>query len=313
MTHHRFAPSHYYSTLGTHAEVLVVKPGDTVSTTTVDARGVDAHGQALSSGPNPMTGPFYLEGAQVGDALQVHVWTLQPNRTSGWTRNLIASNVLDPDYVRELPDRDASNVLTHWHVDTDAGTAQVAGNAPPYAYPKLALDPMIGCFGVAPAGGEAISTATSGPHGGNMDYVGFRQGVTAWFPVSVEGGLFFLGDVHALQGDGEIVGTGIEISSDVEFTLDLVKGMNLHWPRGMDDEFLFTAGNARPLDQATQHATTEMSRWLTQDLGMDLVTAHIMMGQCVKYDLGNIYDPAYTMICKLSRADLAAWGISFPG
>lgn len=312
MAHHRFVPDRYYNTLGTHAEVLVVQPGDTVSTTTVDARGVDAHGQLRSSGPNPMTGPFYVEGAQPGDALQVQVRTLRPNRTHGWTRNVIASNVLDPDYVRELPDRDASNEITDWHVDMAAGTAQVAGNAPAYAYPPLSLDPMIGCFGVAPAGGEAISTATSGPFGGNMDYVGFREGVTVWFPVSVEGGLFFLGDVHALQGDGEIVGTGIEISSDVEFTLDLVQGLDIHWPRGMDAEFLFAAGNARPLDQATQHATTEMSRWLTQDLGMDLVTAHIMMGQCVKYDLGNIYDPAYTMICKLSRADLAAWGIDVP-
>ncbi len=312
MAHHRFTPTLYHNTLGTHTAVLAVRPGDSVATTTVDARGVDANDQVLAMGPNPMTGPFWVEGVQPGDALQVHIDLLSPNRNRGWTRNVIASNILDPDYVRTLPDRDGSNELTYWHVDRIANVAQVVDNAPPYAYPQLPLAPMIGCLGVAPAHGEAISTATSGPHGGNMDYVGFREGTTVWFPVAVDGGLFYLGDVHALQGDGEIVGTGIEISSSVVFTLDVVQGLDIHWPRGMDTEFLFTVGNARPLDQATQHATTEMSRWLTQDLGMDLVTAHLMMGQCVKYDLGNMYDPAYTMICKLAKSDLALWGVNYP-
>ena len=65
--------------------------------------------------------------------------------------------------------------------------------------------------------------------------------------------------------------------------------------------YIFAAGNARPLDQATQHATTEMIRWLEKDLGIDPVGAHILMGQTVEYDLGNIYDPAYTMICKMPK------------
>ncbi|MCV4820492.1 acetamidase/formamidase family protein, partial [Escherichia coli] len=86
-------------------------------------------------------------------------------------------------------------------------------------------------FGVAADGGQAISTATSGTHGGNMDYRGFREGVTVYFPVFAEGALFFLGDGHALQGDGEICGTGIEISMDVQFTLDLIKGQKIEWPR----------------------------------------------------------------------------------
>ena len=83
---------------------------------------------------------------------------------------------------------------------------------------------MLGCFGVAPGRGQAISCATSGRHGGNMDYRGFREGVTVYFPVFVEGALLHVGDGHALQGDGEIVGTGIEISLDVEVTVDVVKG-----------------------------------------------------------------------------------------
>ena len=164
---------------------------------------------------------------------------------------------------------------------------------------------MIGCFGVAPAGGEAISTATSGPHGGNMDYRGFRAGTTALFPVFVPGALLHIGDGHALQGDGEIVGTGIEISMDVAFTVGLRKGRPIRWPRGEDATHLFTVGNARPLDQALQHATTEMLRLLEDDFALNRHVAQTLLGQCVEYHIGNVFDPAYTVVCRLSRALLA--------
>ena len=137
-----------------------------------------------------------------------------------------------------------------------------------------------------------------------MDYRGFVEGVTVYLPVFVPGALFHIGDGHAVQGDGEIVGTGVEISFDVGFTVDVQKGRRINWPRGENEAYIFTAGNARPLDQATQHATTEMIRWLEKDLGIDPVGAHILMGQTVEYDLGNIYDPAYTMICKMPKAVL---------
>ena len=85
----------------------------------------------------------------------------------------------------------------------------------------------------------------------------------------VEGALFHLGDGHAWQADGEILGTGIEISMDVTITLEVIKGKEIGWPRGENDEYIFTAGNARPLDQATQHASSEMLRWLQADYGRD--------------------------------------------
>jgi acetamidase/formamidase len=134
-----------------------------------------------------------------------------------------------------------------------------------------------------------------------MDYRGFVSGVTVYFPVFVPGALFHLGDGHAIQGDGEIVGTGIEISMEVEFTVELQKGKRSGWPRGEDAEYIFTVGNARPLDQAVQHATTEMLRWLRDDYGLDTREASILLGQAVRYDLGNVYDPAYTMVCKMPK------------
>ena len=134
-----------------------------------------------------------------------------------------------------------------------------------------------------------------------MDYRGFRARVTAYFPVFAPGALLFVGDGHAIQGDGEIAGTGIEISFDVEFTVDLRKGEQVGWPRGENEEYIFTVGNARPLDQALQHATTEMVRWLERAWKLDVVAASTLFGQCVEYDVGNVFDPAYTMICKLPK------------
>jgi transcription elongation GreA/GreB family factor len=76
--------------------------------------------------------------------------------------------------------------------------------------------------------------------------------------------------------------------------------------RSENAEYIFTVGNARPLDQALQHATTEMQRWLIDDYGLDSTSAGILLGQCVEYDLGNIFDPAYTMVCKLRKRLLPA-------
>lgn len=303
MPKHQFQPTHYHTAIGSHEPVLRIKPGDTVVTTTVDARGQDATGEQTTRPGNPMTGPFFVEGAEPGDTLVVHLDKLTPNRPTGWTRSMVAANVVDPDYVPQLPwPEPGSDGLAIWQMDTQAWTATLAEPASTsIGKLTLPLNPMVGCFGVAPAGGQAISTATSAQHGGNMDYNGFVQGVTVYFPVFAAGALFHIGDGHATQGDGEIVGTGIEISFDVEFTVDLRKGQRSFWPRGENADYIFTCGNARPLDQCVQHATTEMLRWLGSDYGLDDAGAHILMGQVVQYDLGNIFDPAYTMVCKLPK------------
>ncbi len=195
-----------------------------------------------------------------------------------------------------------------WEMDLERGHATLVEPETKLARLTLVLDPMLGCFGVAPPGGQAISTATSSTHGGNMDYRGFTQGVTVHFPVFVPGALLHVGDGHALQGDGEVVGTGIEISFDVQFTVRLTKRKKIQWPRAESDDYLMTVGNARPLDQCVQHATTEMVRWLQEDYGLDARGAHLLLGQCVKYDLGNVFDPAYTMVCKVAKRLLVQGG-----
>jgi acetamidase/formamidase len=214
---------------------------------------------------------------------------------------VIAPNVLDPDYVKQTPERGFSQ----WEIDLEVGTATLIEPQVSLGRITLPLEHMVGCFGVAPPLGQAISTATSSTHGGNMDYRGFVQGVTVHLPVFVPGALFHVGDGHALQGDGEIVGTGIEVSFDVQFTVRLIKGKKIQWPRAENEDYIMTVGNARPLDQCVQHATTEMVRWLEEDYRLDTRGAHLLLGQCARYDMGNMYDPAYTMVCKVSKRLLA--------
>lgn len=308
---HRFVPTHYHVTLGSHEPVLNVADGDTIVTTTVDARGQDQTGKQVTERGNPQTGPFYIDGAAPGDTLAVHLDKLTPNRPTGFTAPLLAANVVDPDYAvavaLEIPKPDYTCT---WEMDLEKGIATlIKPDDTKLGRLALPLAPMLGCFGVAPPRGQAISTATSSVNGGNMDYRGFATGATVYFPVFAPGALLHVGDGHAVQGDGEIVGTGVEISFDVQVTVRVLKGKRSNWPRGENDDYIFTAGNARPLDQALQHATTEMVRWLQDDYGLDTVGAHTLLGQCVEYQVGNVFDPAYTMVCKVSKRILEQIGI----
>jgi amidase len=300
MASHTFAPDHYYNAFGTYEPVLHIVPGDTVATSTIDAAGVDAGGRQAATRGNPLTGPFYVEGAEPGDTLAVYLERLAPSRDTGYTRAVVAEHVVDATYVRELP----TQAEVTWHIDRTGLTATLPGSQASSDI-VLPLAPMLGCLGVAPHRNQAISSATAGPHGGNMDYNGFVTGVTAYFPVFVAGALLFVGDGHAVQGDGEIVGTGIETSFDVQFTVRLIKGKRITWPRGENDDYIFTLGNARPLDQALQHATTEMLRSLQEDHGFDPLRASTFLGQCVEYQIGNVFDPAYTVVCKVRKSLLA--------
>jgi len=250
--------------------------------------------------PNPMTGPFFVEGAEPGDALLVSIRDIRMTRAMGWTYDALSANVVDPNAVSRFAERQR----TEWVIDAAAGRARLAEAPEKLRGWSVAVEPMIGCFGVAPDLGQAISTATSGRYGGNMDYRGFCAGVEVMFPVAVPGALFFLGDVHAQQCDGEIVGTGIETAAEVTFTARVLKGMRIGWPRGMNETEIFTIGNARPLDQALQHATTEMLDWLMADYGLDEVAASHVMGQAVRYDVANVFNPAYSVACRIARDHL---------
>jgi len=120
-----------------------------------------------------------------------------------------------------------------------------------------------------------------------MDYPRIKTGSTLHLPVLVEGGYLYLGDGHALQGDGEITGNGIEVSCDISFSVR-VNRLGLQWPAGEDNDFLYTVVNSKPLERAAQIATAQMAAWLRQSYGMSHDQVGILLGQLVRYELGNL-------------------------
>jgi amidase len=298
---HRFVPEHFYTTYsGAHPPALRIKPGDRVITKTIDAAGVDWNGKTVAAGPNPETGPFYVEGAEPGDMLVVTFEKIETNRAGAYSGSLLSPYTLDPQAIAARTDREAKRLT--WTIDKARGVARLDQADVQPGGIELPLRPMLGCVGVAPARKEAISTATPGNFGGNMDYAGMNAGVKVMLPVNEPGALLFIGDGHARMGEGEVAGTGLEISMDVEFTVDLVKKKAMAWPRLENETHIMVLGSARPLLEAFQHATTELQRWLMADYGFTERGAQTFMGQAAEYEIANVVDPAFTVVAKVRKS-----------
>ena len=299
---HRFEPTQYHNTFSfAHEPVLSIKPGDRVITKTIDARGFDAANEQVGERPNPQTGPFFVEGAEPGDVLVVRFEKIDPSRATAWSSSVLAPYAADPAFLRYEAEREQTTET--WEIDKEAGLARVASDTIRPLGVEVPLRPMLGCVAVAPARKEAVATSTPGAFGGNMDYNGMVVGTTLMLPVSELGALLFVGDGHARQGDGEVVGNALEVSMDVEFTVDLIKDRTIGWPRLENEDHLMTIGSARPLLQALQHATTELQRWLMNDYGFDERGSSLLLGHAMEYDIANVVDPHFTVVAKI-RKDL---------
>jgi amidase len=297
---YRFEPKEFYNTFsGFHKPVLRIKPGDHVITSTIDAGGTDAAGVRRGQGPNPETGPFFIEGAEPGDTLVVHLLRLATNRATGFSASLLAPYTADPGFLRSQALRDPKTA--NWHIDKQKGVVYL--DPAEFKGPRieLPLRPMLGCVATAPPNKAAIPTSTPDNFGGNMDYNGMGAGTTLMLPVFEPGALFFLGDGHARQGDGEVVGSAIETSLDVEFSVDVIKGKRISWPRLENEDFIMVLGSSRGLNEALQHATTELMRWLTESYGYDERSASVLMGEGMEYEVANVVDPEFTMVAKIRK------------
>jgi amidase len=296
---HQYVPDRFYNTYSfAHPPVLRIRSGDRVVTKTVDAAGVDWNGKTVATGPNPQTGPFFVEGAEPGDMLVVAIEKIETNRSSAYSASLLAPYTVDPAAIAARTDREARRLT--WTIDKSRGIARL-DQVDVQPGIELPLRPMLGCVGLAPRGKEAISTATPGPFGGNMDYAHLNPGTKLMLPVSEPGALLFLGDGHARQGEAEVAGTGLETSMDVEFTVTLVKNKTIGWPRMESATHILVLGSARPLLEAFQHATSELQRWLTADYGFTERGAQTFMGQAAEYEIANVVDPAFTVVAKIPK------------
>jgi acetamidase/formamidase len=297
-----FTPDRFYNTFSfAHPPAMHIVPGERIITKTIDASGTDWNGKQVAQGPNPQTGPFFVDGAEPGDMLVVTFNKMETNRATAYSNSALAPYTVTPGSLLQRTERQASRAT--WLLDKARGTARLDGSD--IGGVELTMRPMLGCVAVAPARKEAIATSTPGAHGGNMDYAGLNQGVKVMLPVNEPGALLFIGDGHAVQGEGEVVGTGLETSMDVEFTVQVVKKSTIQWPRLENDTYVMVLGSDRNLLEALQQATTELHRWLMQDYGLSERGASLLMGQALEYEVANVVDPRFTMVAKMKKSILA--------
>ncbi|MEA9556741.1 acetamidase/formamidase family protein [Xanthomonas nasturtii] len=259
-----FSPTDYSNTWNADRKpALIVWPGDTIHTTTVDSGGVDAQGKTRALFGNPQTGPFFVAGAQPGDTLAVHIRRLKLNRDWADSLDSIVGRALGAALV---PEAAALGKPIKWRLDRETGRARPENATGPLAGYLVPVKPMLGGMAVAPGFGmPAISTGDTGRFGGNMDFNEVVEGNTVYLPVQQPGALLYFGDAHALQGDGETTQHALETSMDVTVTVDLIKGRSVSMPRVESPTQIMVLGQAGSLDEALKSASTGMVQWLQQD------------------------------------------------
>jgi amidase len=285
------------------APVMRIFPGDSIKTRTLDSRGQDFDGKPRAPRGNPLTGPFYVEGAMPGDTLVVHLDRVRTNRDSAYQTNLIASTALESGYLRELAKHDAG--FTSWKIDAAAGTATIVNPSGKMGAYTIKLSPMLGCVGVAPPRDEVLGSGHLGPFGGNMDSPQVREGATLYIPVFQPGALLYFGDGHAQQGEGELPGQGLETSLDVQLTVNLVQSKALAQPRLENPDYVMIMGNGVTVDAAMKSATTEMSRWLADAYGLTPQDIAAFLGTAMEYDIAEVVDSEYGVTAKVRKDALA--------
>jgi acetamidase/formamidase len=302
---HNFEPTQFHHFFSDSVEpALHINPGDTVKTWSVDAGGTDAKGVRRTSGGNPLTGPFYVEGAIPGDTLVVHFNRIRLNRDSAISSPLIVNGALTAGYVEQR--KPVEGYTSDWKLNLQAGFASLAKPTETMKEYKVPLAPMLGCVGVAPQGGMRYRSGFLGSYGGNMDYNQLREGIMVYLPVYVPGALLFVGDGHAAQGAGELTGNALETSMDIEFTVDVQAGGAPPNPRMETADYLMASGIAGSIDEAFRGATTNLVRWLERMYSLNAAEVSSVLGTAMVYDVAEVVDPQPHVVAKVPKSVLAA-------
>jgi acetamidase/formamidase len=299
---HDFAPATFQTRYSPDAPpVLHVAPGDTIRTTTLDNEGRDAGLVWRGMPGNTLTGPFYVDGAMPGDTLAIRFDRVALNRdTAKMASGRLSARAVQAGYL-QTP---RAGWDSTWKLDRERneGRPVVGGKLSDFVLP---LEPMIGSIGVAPPGAQALAAGDLGFHGGNLDYSRLTTGATLYLPVFRAGALLSFGDGHALQGDGEITGQGLETSLDVTLTVELIKGRSLGQPWSEDAEFVMVSGVDNTLDEALKMATSGLARWVKERYGLDDSEIAAVLGASVAYDIAEVVDPRPHVVARISKKTLA--------
>ena len=295
---HNVIAKKYYRTFSKDFPVLkTINSGDIVITRTLDSGGQDIDGKHLSEPGNPLTGPFYVENSSPGDTLQVHISQIKMNRNWGYTSYRLGLFAITPDSIENTYSknykqdaiRKGRNDLISWDIDLKTKKVRFQDKNTGNHKMEFLAEPMLGCIGVAPEGNFNPTSGPSGEWGGNIDYNQIVEGSTVYLPVFQEGAYLYVGDGHALQADGEPLGTGIETSMDLEFSVKVIKNKKINMPRLETSNFISSIGSqpefSSDLNRGLQIATSEMITWLIEDYKMKPWAAHLLIGMVAKYEV----------------------------
>jgi amidase len=298
------------ATFGPAEPVAHVKPGGEL-----DANSLDCFGNALQKPgdpfsnikiDNPLTGPFFIDGAEPGDTLVVKILDLQVDSKQGvgtFGPGFGAAN--STHYTPMLEKEGMPERAWYYPIDTEKKliTFQAADSDFKVQFP---MHPFLGCIGVAPANGEARSSIVPAEFGGNMDAPEISPGNTLYLPVNVKGALFYFGDGHAAMGDGEVAGSAVEVPMKARFRFDVVKGKSTGWPRLENENELMAAGIYRPVDDAVRIAVTELIHWMNRDYGLSELDGYELFSKVGKLHLTEMVDPNYVVIASIDKKYLPA-------
>lgn len=274
--------------------VMTIVPGETIAFSSedcfqnllVDEKIVKSQLLAQKVVINPSTGPIFVEGAKPGDTLKVHIDAIEMLDGYG-TMALIAeefgvlARYFDKEETVKVPIVD--------------GVAHFFGGKL-----KLPINPMVGVLAVTPKG-ESAPTSTPGTYGGNMDCKLLTKGATLYLPVQVEGALLGMGDVHALQGDGEVLAS-LEVPAKITVTVDLIKNRAEKWPVLETDTHWYVLTSADTLAEANPLALEAMAEFLIKRGGYDKKEWLMLMGIVGNIEICQIVDPRMTARFGMPKA-----------
>lgn len=303
----RPAADQYAWTFGGVEPVHTVQPGEILELFTEDCfagriRGPEDLPSKAIEFPfiNPQTGPFFVDGAEVGDTLAIHLIDVAPARdwavsTTVSLFGALSSTRITASLQDPLPERTwVYRVLAHERsvvfeaLDSDFRM-------------RFPLQPFHGTVGVAPAAFEARNVLVPDAFGGNMDSPEVRAGVTLYLGVNVPGALFSLGDGHYTMGEGEACGAAVEGAMNTVLAVEVVKGTFCEWPRLESDQAIMVAGSCRPLEDAFRISHAQLVRWVSDALGLSLMDSYQLVSQAARSRIANVVDPNYTIVAKVPK------------
>jgi acetamidase/formamidase len=286
----------------TNKPALTIFPGDVVHTSTPDASGVTAKGEHFG-GVDANIGPFYVEGALPGDTLVVHLIKLRTNRATARQGTRLNAHTVTAAYLVGAQYDPA--VTGEWTLLPEQG---IAVPTHPSAHMKnysVPLKPMLGCISVAPNGDEQFRGVDLGPYGGNMDYNENVEGTTLLFPVFHPGALLGMGDGHAAMGDGEVTGSALETSLDVDFSVEVIRGDSSGMVRAETKDYLVAFGVSGSVPDSIQIATSQLATWIKKQYSLTDSEVAILFAATLKYDVTELVDSQYNVVAKVPKSVLA--------